>query len=74
MDVEGDFTSKLLYASVKTGIHVRLDDLGMHTLFDLLNFSSEIDAAALAKAEGKNIRKSAPMDLAEMTKRGKVRG
>ena len=46
----------------------------MHTLFDLLSFSSEIDAAALAKAEGKNVRKSAPMNLAEMTKSGKTRG
>ena len=72
--MQGDFTSQLLYASVKTGIHVRLDDLGMHTLFDLLNFSSEIDAAALAKAEGKSVRKSAPMNLAEMTKSGKTRG
>ena len=59
---------------MKAGIHVGLNDLGMNTLFDLLNFSSEIDAAALAKAEGKNVRKSAPMNLAEMTKSGKVRG
>lgn len=51
-----------------------LGDLSMNTLFDLLNYSAEIDAAALAKGEGKNIHKSAPTDLAGMTKSGKVRG
>ena len=40
----------MLYASIKTGINVPLGDLGMHTLFDLLNYSAEIDAAAIAKA------------------------
>ena len=51
-----------------------LADLGMNTLFDLLNYTAEIDAAALAQAEGKNVRKSAPMSLAEMTTKGKTRG
>jgi len=55
-------------------MQIERSDLSMHTLFDLLNYSAEIDAAALAKAEGKNIRKSAPVDLAGMTKKGKLRG
>jgi len=64
----------MLYACVKSGIPVRIEDLGMNVLFDLLNFTAEIDAAALAQGEGKNIRKSAPTDLAGMTKSGKLRG
>ena len=72
--MQGDFTSQLLYAGLKAGIRVGYDDLAMHTLFDLLNFSAEIDAAALSGAKGKNIRKSAPMDLAGMTKAGKTGG
>jgi hypothetical protein len=64
----------LLYASIKTGIAVPLSDLGLHTLFDLLHYSAEIDAAVLARTEGKNIRKSAPMSVSEMTVNGKRRG
>jgi hypothetical protein len=63
-----------LYASVKTGVTVGLNDLAVHTLFDLLRYSSEIDARTLARAEGKNIRKTAPMSVAEMTLKGKTRG
>jgi len=55
-------------------MRIPLSDLAMHTLFDLLNYSAETDAAALAGANGKNIRKSAPMNLAEMTAKGKMRG
>jgi hypothetical protein len=63
-----------LYASIKTGIAVPLNDLGLNTLFDLLHYSAEIDGRTLAAAEGKNIRKSAPMSLADMTAKGKMRG
>jgi hypothetical protein len=47
---------------------VPLGDLSLHTLFDLLNYSAEIDALALTTIDGKSIRKSKPMNLAEMTK------
>ncbi|MCL2796846.1 MAG: hypothetical protein FWD58_02165 [Firmicutes bacterium] len=63
-----------MYASIKTGINVGLGDLAMNTLFDLLNYSAEVDAAALARMDGKSVRKSAPMSLAEMTAKGKTRG
>ena len=73
LNIEADFTTQLLYACIKSGIPVRLEDMGLNVLFDLLNFTSEIDAAAIAHSEGKSIRKSAPMSLAEMTKNGKMR-
>jgi len=63
----------MLYVCIKSGIPVRIEDMGLNVLFDLLNFTAEIDAAAIAHGEGKNIRKSAPMSLAEMTAAGKVR-
>jgi hypothetical protein len=64
----------MLYAAIKTGLTVRLEDMGLNVLFDLLHYSSEIDGLTLAKAEGKNVRKSAPMSVAEMTAKGKTRG
>ncbi|MGI6593698.1 MAG: hypothetical protein ACOX24_01245 [Christensenellales bacterium] len=42
----------------------------MNVLTDLLNYTAEIDSLAI---EGKSIRKSKPMSIAEMTKKGKVR-
>jgi len=72
--IEADFTTQLLYASIKSGVMVHIGDMGMNVLFDLLNFTAEIDNEAIKGADGKNIRKSAPMNLAEMTKNGKVRG
>ena len=64
----------MLYAAIKTGLTVRLEDMGLNVLFDLLHYSSEIDSLTLAKAEGKNIRKSAPMSVAEMTAKGRLKG
>ena len=63
----------MLYASIKTGVGVHISDMGLNVLFDLLNFSAEIDGAALGTAGGKNIRKSAPMSVADMTKAGRVK-
>jgi hypothetical protein len=74
MFTDGDFTSQILYASIKTGIAVPLSDLGLNTLLDLLHYSADIDSMALAKADGKSVRKSAPISVAEMTKSGKMRG
>ena len=71
--VEADFTTQLLYASIKTGVQVHISDMGLNVLFDLLNYTAEVDNAALYAADGKNIRKSAPMSVAEMTKAGRVR-
>ena len=55
------------------GVGVHISDMGLNVLFDLLNYTAEIDNAALYAADVKNIRKSAPMSVAEMTKAGKVR-
>ena len=59
---------------VKTGIQINVADMGLNVLFDLVDFSSQIDALTLAKADGKNIHYSAPMSLSEMTLKGKLRG
>jgi len=63
----------MLYAAIKTGITVKLEDMGLNVLFDLLNYSAEIDGAALEGINGKNISKSAPMNVADMTMKGKMR-
>jgi hypothetical protein len=47
--------------------------MGLNVLFDLLNYTAEVDNAALYATDGKSIRKSAPMSVAEMTKAGRVR-
>ena len=72
-EVETDFTTQLLYASIKTGISVHIGDMGLNVLFDLLNYTAEIDSKALQVADGKNVRKNAPMSVAEMTKNGRTR-
>lgn len=64
----------MLYCAVKTGIQVNISDIGFNVLYDLIEYSSEIDAMAIAKAEGKNISYSSPMSLADMTKSGVLRG
>lgn len=64
----------MLYCAVKTGIQVNIADMGLNVFYDLINYSAQIDAITIAKAEGKNINYSAPMSLAEMTKGGKLRG
>lgn len=48
--------------------------MGLNVFYDLVNYSSQIDAITLAKAEGKNINYTPPMSIAEMTLRGKLRG
>jgi len=63
----------MLYACIKTGVGVHIGDMGLNVLFDLLNYTAEIDSATIAAAEGKNIRKTAPMSVADMTKAGKVK-
>lgn len=71
--VEADFTTQLLYASIKTGVQVQISDMGLNVLFDLLNYTAEIDSAAIAVADGKSVRKSKPMSVADMTKAGRTR-
>ena len=73
LDIEADFTTQLLYASIKTGVGVHIGDMGLNVLFDLLNYTAEIDGATLAAAEGKSVRKTAPMSVADMTKAGRTR-
>ena len=72
--IETDFTTQLLYCAVKTGVQVNLADMGFNVFYDLIAYSSEIDAIALAKAEGKNLSFAPPMSIADMTKCGKLRG
>lgn len=67
LGIETDFTTQLLYASIKTGLQVHIGDMGMNVLTDLLNYTAEIDSLAM---EGKSIRKSKPMSVADMTKKG----
>lgn len=64
----------MLYCAVKTGVQVNLADIGFNVFYDLVEYSSQIDAMALAKAEGKNVSYNAPMNLAEMTKNKILRG
>jgi hypothetical protein len=71
--VEADFTTQLLYASIKTGVQVHISDMGLNVLFDLLNYTAEIDSVAIAAADGKIVRKSKPMSVADMTKAGRTR-
>jgi succinate-acetate transporter protein len=75
LDVEADFTTQLLYASIKTGVGIHINDMGLNVLFDLLNYTAEIDNAALLAADGKgkNVRKTKPMSVADMTKAGRVK-
>ena len=53
---------------------MNIADIGMNVLYDLIDYSSQIDAFTLAKADGKNFHYSAPMNLSEMTLKGKLRG
>ena len=71
--VEADFTTQLLYASIKTGVQVHISDMGLNVLFDLLNYTAEIDSAAIAAADGKSVHKSKPMSVDDMTKAGRPR-
>ena len=72
-EIDTDFTTQLLYASIKTGVQVHISDMGLNVLFDLLNYTAEIDNAAITAVDGKNVRKSKPMSVAEMTKAGRTR-
>jgi hypothetical protein len=47
--------------------------MGLNVLFDLLNYTAEIDNIAITAADGKSVRKSKPMSVAEMTKAGRTR-
>ena len=64
----------MLYCAVKTGVHVNIADMGMNVFYDLIGYSAQIDAVTLAKAEGKSLHYSTPMNLSEMTLKGKLRG
>ena len=72
-EIDTDFTTQLLYASIKTGVQVHISDMGLNVLFDLLNYTAEIDNIAITAADGKSVRKSKPMSVAEMTKAGRTR-
>ena len=62
----------MLYAAIKTGISVKLEDMGLNVLFDLLSYSAEIDSAVIDGINGKSIENS-PMVLPKHVK-GKIGG
>ena len=64
----------MLYCAVKTGIHINLADMGLNVFYDLIDYSAQIDALTIAKAEGKNLHYSTPMSVADMTKNNILRG
>lgn len=64
----------MLYCAIKTGFQINISDLGLNVFYDLINYSSQLDAIALAKVEGKNINYTPAMSLSEMTLKGKLRG
>jgi hypothetical protein len=64
----------MLYCAVKTGVQVNIADIGLNVFYDLVEYSTSLDAHTLAKANGKNIRYSAPQTVAEMTTAGNMRG
>lgn len=64
----------MIYCAVKTGVQVNIADMGLNVFYDLIDYSAQIDALTIAKAEGKNINYSKPMSLADMTLSGKMRG
>jgi len=57
---------------VKTGLQVNIADLGLNVLFDLIQYSTAIDTAAIEKVSEK--KAAAPMSVADMLRAGKVRG
>ncbi len=72
--IEGDFTTQMLYCAIKTGVHIDMADMGLNVFYDLIDYSAQIDALTIAKAEGKNIQYTKPMSLSDMTLNGKLRG
>lgn len=64
----------MLYCAIKTGVQVNLADMGLNVFYDLIDYSTQIDALTIAKAEGKSIQYSRPMSLSDMTLNGKLRG
>ena len=64
----------MIYCAVKAGVQVNIADIGLNVFYDLVEYSARIDAATLAKADGKNINYSQPMSVAAMTAKGKMRG
>jgi hypothetical protein len=62
-----------LYCCVKTGVGVNIADMGLNVLYDLIDYSAQIDALTLSKAEGKNTNYGA-VSVEDMLARGKLRG
>jgi len=72
--IDADFTTQLLYCATKNGVQVNITDLGLNVLYDLVDYAAQIDAIALAKADGKNLNYAKPMSISEMTAKGNTRG
>jgi len=71
-NADTDFTTQLLYASIKTGLNVSIADMGLNVLTDLIEYSARIDSEALGGKGGKT--KAPKLGIEGMTKLGKFRG
>ena len=70
---DADFTTQLLYASVKVGVNVGIADMGLNVLCDLIEYSAKIDGEALSGAKGGKAR-APKIGIEGMTKLGRLRG
>jgi hypothetical protein len=48
----GDFTTQLLYASLKTGFQVNIADMGLNVLIDLVNYAAEVESQSGKREDG----------------------
>ena len=55
-------------------MQVNLADMGLNVFYDLIDYSAQIDALTIARAEGKNIQYTKPMSVSDMTLNGRLRG
>ena|GEM_PF-2207092 len=71
-NADADFTTQLLYASIKVGVGVNIADLGLNVLCDLIEYTAKIDSDALRGKGGKS--KAPKLGIEGMLKSGKLRG
>lgn len=71
-NADADFTTQLLYASLKTGLNIGIADMGLNVLVDLVEYTAKIDSEAIS---GKGSKAKVPkLGIEGMLKSGKLRG
>jgi len=71
-NADADFTTQLLYASLKTGLNVSIADMGLNVLVDLVEYTAKIDSEAIS---GKGSKTKAPkLGIEGMLKAGRLKG